>query len=307
MANAPAAVPEQPAGAATGPGALRLRRIEVARRLARDKAKKIRRVGDALGKRYEQCEQVLALRQDVLAAKRSVESAHRKQQGIEARGKTASSIFFVSCAAGILAAGSWMIAGQVAPETYVAKVVFAADSPDRQLNSGELEEWNTFHAQLVEDPRFHEFASQRLSKQGVAGLTSPAALRERLKNTAEVTSNKPGELTLEMKGPGRERVERELQMIAIAMQSQAREAKDRRADGASTIISQPAKAGTEPIESVRLIYAGGLFGAGTIVLGVLAGVFWTRLASAKMRFDLSQSVDATADEERWNKFDRKAA
>lgn len=311
LAEQARSTPDQPPAPAPqtagGPSPLRMKRIEVARRLAREKARKIRRVSDALGKRYEQCEQVLALRQDVLAAKRSVESAHRKQQGVEARSRTASSLFFLACAAGVLAVGSWFLAGQVAPETYTAKVVFAADSPDRQLSAAELDEWSNFHTQLVEDPRFHEFASQRLGKQGIAGLTTPATLRERLKSDAEVTTNKPGEMTIEMKGLGRERVERELQMIAIALQSQAREAKDRRADGANTIISQPAKAGTEPIESVRMIYAGGIFGAGVLVFGVLAGVFWSRLASAKLKFDLSQSVDATADEDRWNKFERKAA
>jgi hypothetical protein len=307
LSTSPAAVEGQAASEPGRPNPLRLRRIEVARRLAREKARKIRRVGEALGKRYEQCEQVLALRQDVLAAKRSVESAHRKQQGVEARSKTASSVFFLACSTGVLAAVSWFVAGQVAPETYAAKVVFAADSPDRQLNSGELEEWNTFHTQLVEDPRFHEFASQRMSKQGVAGLTSPAAVRERLKSTAEVTTNKPGEMTIEMKGAGRERVERELQMIAIALQSQAREAKDRRADGANTIISQPAKAGAEPLESVRMTYAGGIFAGGLLVMTTIGWLLWARLASAKMKFDLSQSIDATADEDRWNKFDRKAA
>jgi chromosome segregation ATPase len=302
----PQPAPQAEPAAGTG-NPVRMRRIELARKLARDKAKKIRRVSDALGKRYEQCEQVLALRQDVLAAKRSVEAAHRKQQGEEARSRTASSLFFLACTASVLAVGSWFIAGQVAPETYTAKVVFAADSPDRQLSAGELEEWNSFHTQLVEDPRFHEFASQRLAKQGLAGLGTPTALRERLKESAEITSNKPGEMTIEMKGLGRERVERELQMIAITLQSQAREAKDRRADGANTIISQPAKAGAEPVESVRTVYAGGIFGGGVLIFGVLAGVFWSRLANAKMKFDLSQSVDATADEDRWNKFERKAA
>jgi hypothetical protein len=56
-----------------------------------------------------------------------------------------------------------------------------------------------------------------------------------------------------------------------------------------------------------MVYAGGIFGGGVLIFGVLAGVFWSRLANAKMKFDLSQSVDATADEDRWNKFERKAA
>jgi chromosome segregation ATPase len=301
---------QPPIAAAAPSGGLsaeRIRRLETARRLARDKARKIRRVGEALGKRYEQCEQVLSMRQDVLAAKRAVESAFKKQQSGEARSKAFSTMFFGACATSILGGASWLLAGQVAPEAYQARAVLAADSPDRELSAAELEEWTTFHAGMLEDPRFHEFASQRMARQGLPALGSATAVKDRIAKAIKPQSNKPGELTLEMTGVGREKTERELQMFAVAMQSQSREAKDRRADGANTIISVSAKAGDEPLDSVRLMYAGGIFGGVMLVFVVLVAIVWSRLAAAKMKFDQSNAVDATEDESRWKSFERKAA
>jgi chromosome segregation ATPase len=306
-ADAPSGVALNHGAAAGGLSPQRVRRLELARRLTRDKARKIRRVGEALGKRYEQCEQVLSLRQDVLAAKRAVESAFKKQQTVEARSKAFSTMFFGACATAILGGASWLLAGQVAPETYQARAVLAADSPDRELSAAELEEWTTFHAAMLEDPRFHEFTSQRMARGGLPGLASATAVKDRIAKAIKPQSNKPGELTLEMTGVGREKTERELQMFAVAMQSQSREAKDRRADGGNTIISQTAKAGDEPLDSVRLTYAGGIFGGVMLVFGVLVAIVWSRLAAAKMKFDQSHAVEATEDEARWQVLDRKAA
>lgn len=305
--NTPQTLSTLEGAALPGPAAARLKRIELCRKLMRDKTKKVRRVSDALAKRYEQCEQILSLRQDVLAAKRSVEAAFRKQQGTEARGRAAATAFFIVAASTALAGASWLIAGQVAPEAFIAKAIVAADSPDRQLNAGELEEWTDYHEKLLNDPRFHDFAAQRLSRQGFPNLASPTAVNDKIKESIRTESNKPGELTLEMKGVGRERVERELQAISVALQSQSQALKDQRPDGAKTIISQAAKAGQEPLDSVRLVYGGAIFGGCMLVFGVLVGILWNRLAQAKFKFDQSQAVDTTDDDKLWPPLDRKAA
>lgn len=305
--NTPQTLSTLEGAALPGPAIHRLKRIELCRKLMRDKGKKVRRVSEALAKRYEQCEQILSLRQEVLAAKRSVDAAFKKQQSTEVRSRAVATSFFLVAACLAIAGASWLVAGQVAPETYIAKAMLAADSPERQLNEGELREWDTFHQKLVEDPRFHEFAAQRLGRQGFPALTTPIAVQEKIKSSIQVTSNKPGEMTVEMRGVGRERTERELQAIAVALQSQAREAKDRRADGANTIVSQPAKAGQDPIDSVRLVYAGAIFGGAMLIFGVITAILWTRLSQVKLRFDQSQAVDTTEDESRWPVIDRKAA
>lgn len=308
LASRPAvAAPGAAATHPAGPGEARLKRIGLVRKLVREKTKKIRRVSEALGKRYEQCEQVLTLRQEVLAAKRSVESAFKKQQSTEARGRAVQTTFFLTCAAAVMAGIAWLLAGQVAPETFIAKATLAADNSERQLSGDELEEWNKWHRELLEDPRFHDFAAQKFTRQGVAGWGTPSAVRDRIKSTVQTSNNKPGEMTVEMKGIGRERLERELQTLAIAVQSSSREARERRADGANTSITQPAKAGAEPVESVRMVYTGAIFGGQVLVFGVLGMIVWNRLKQAKMKFDQSQAVDATEDEARWPALDRKAA
>lgn len=292
---------------ATGESPARRDRLRLARRLVRERSSKIRRASEVLAKRFEQCEQVLTMRQEVLAAKRSVESAHRKAQGVEARGKAASAILFIACALAILAGVSWLAAGRFAPEVYVARAVLAADSRERTLTEGELEEWRSFHESMLEDPRFLQFAATRMEQQGILTMATPTAVKNRMKGDLVLSEPKPGELVLEYKGIGQARTERELQTLAVAIQSQAREARERRVDGAVTVLRESAKAGEEPIESVRAIYAAGILGAGSVAFAILGIIIWRRLTLAKLRFEQSTSVEAVEDEARWSPAMQKAA
>lgn len=278
---------------------LRRGRLKVAARLARDRARKIRKAGEALATRFEQCEIVLSMRQDVLSSKRSVEAVHRQQTAREARGKATTAAFFLTCAAGILAGVSWLASGQVAPETFLAKVTLSADTRDRKLSDSDLEEWRNFHKSMLDDPRFLQFASERLAKQGIPALGTPGALKERMKADIIVSDPNPGELTLQMKGVGKEKLERDLQAIALAIQSQAREARERRIDGASTIVAEAAKAGDGPVESQRIYFAAGIWAGLLIVLGGVTGFVWRRLSQAKLQFEAGNSLETLEDNERW--------
>lgn len=278
---------------------LRRGRLKVAAKLARDRARKIRKAGEALATRFEQCELVLSMRQDVLNSKRSVEAVHRQQTARDARGKATTAAFFLTCAAGILAGVSWLAAGQVAPETYLAKVTLTADNRDRKLADTDLEEWRNFHKSMLDDPRFLQFASERLAKQGIPALGTPGALKERMKTDMTVSEPNPGELTLQMKGVGKEKLERDLQAIALSIQSQAREARERRIDGASTTVPEAAKAGEGPIESQRIFYAAGIWASLLIVLGGVTGFVWRRLSQAKLQFEAGNSLETVEDNDRW--------
>jgi|GEM_PF-6567967 len=274
-------------------------RLKVAARLARDRARKIRKAGEALATRFEQCEMVLSMRQDVLASKRAVDAAHKQITSKDARGKATTAAFFMACAAAIIGGIAWLAAGQLAPETYLAKATLAADSRERKLTDAELEEWRNFHRAMLDDPRFLQFASERMAKQGIASLATPGSLKDRLRADLSTFDNVPGELTLQMKGVGKERLERDLQAIAVAVQSQARDARERRVDGASTVISESAKAGEGPVESERIYYAAALWGGSLLILGLITGFIWRRLSQAKLQFEASTSLDTVADNTRW--------
>ena len=274
-------------------------RLKVAARLARDRARKIRKAGEALATRFEQCEMVLSMRQDVLASKRAVDAAHKQITSREGRGKSTAAAFFMACAAAILGGVAWLGAGQLAPEIYLAKATLSADSRERKLTDGELEEWRNFHRTMLDDPRFLQFAAERMAKQGIASLSTPGSLKDRLRADLTTYDNVPGELTLQMKGIGKEKLERDLQAIAVAAQSQARDARERRVDGASTVITESAKAGDGPVESERIYYAAAIWGGSLLVLGAITGFIWRRLSQAKLQFDASTSLDAVADDSRW--------
>lgn len=285
----------------------RRQRLGGIRKHLQRKEAKVAKASEVLAKRYEQCEQVLSMRQDVLTAKRTVDAVHHRLTSVQARSRAVSSLFFVVCVLAIIGGLSWVIAGQVAPEEYLARVTIAAENRDRQLNAGELSEWQIFHEALVKDPRFLQFAAGRMERQGITALATPATLKDRLEQDLSAQAPKPGELTLELKGHGMSRTERELQTLAIAVQSQARDAQSTRVDGANTIIRDPAKAQSDPIETARPQYALVIFGGLASLAGFLAFFVWHRLAQAKLKFDASSGVGATEDEARWPTLDRKAA
>ena len=284
----------------------RLRLGGIREHLQRKEAK-VAKASEVLAKRYEQCEQVLAMRQDVLTAKRTVDATHHRLTSVQARSRAASTVFFVVCVLAIIGGLSWLVAGQVAPEEYVARATIAAENRDRALNSGELGEWQTFHEALIKDPRLLQFAAGRMERQGIAALATPNALKERLDQDLSVQAGKPGELTLELKGHGLSRTERELQTLAIAVQSQARDAQSTRVDGANTIIRDPAKASADPIATNRPQFALVIFGVLALAAGILAFFVWHRLSQAKLRFEASTGVGVTEDDSRWPTLDRKAA
>ncbi len=286
---------------------LRRGRLGGIRKHLQSKEAKVAKASEVLAKRYEQCEQVLSLRQDVLTAKRAVDVAHHRIASVQARSRAASSIFFGVCVLAIIGGLSWIVAGQVAPEQFLAKVTIAAENRDRALSGGELGEWQSFHEALIKDPRFLQFAAGRMERQGIATLSTPVTLKERLDHDLAVQAGKPGELTLELKGHGVSRTERELQTLAIAVQSQARDSQGTRVDGANTIIRDPAKASADPIQSVRQEYAVVIFGALALVAGILAFIIWHRLSQAKLRFEAGSGMDATEDDARWPMQERKVA
>jgi len=302
LANRPASVAAGPVDAPWLVG--RRARLSRARRLLIDQTRKVRRAGEVLHKRFEQCEQILAQRVELAAAKRAVDQATRSLASREAKAKSGSIVLMSVFVIAILGALSWFAAGQFFPGQFVSRAVVAADGKGRDLAPDELKEWQTFHESLVKDPRFMELAADRMNQRGIAALAQPGAVQQLVNSSISTSSNTDGELTIELRGEGPTRVQRILDTFAIAVASQANATRDRRADGGVTVIKETASLPGAPLDNQRVVYAAILWACASFLALLVGLVLWKQLAAAKARFEQSNQVDAILDEAHWPKLDR---
>jgi hypothetical protein len=102
-----------------------------------------------------------------------------------------------------------------------------------------------------------------------------------------------------LKAAGADRATRALEVLGTTLASEANATRDRRPDGAVTLIKAGAAAGAAPIEDQRLLHASMLLGGLSILTFGLGSVLWLRLAKAKHDFEVSAQLDQVMDEAKW--------
>ncbi len=297
----------EPTGRSAHPIALKRRRerLLATRALARERSKKIKRAEDALATRFEQCERILGMRQELAEARELITAAQRKTERQRASGKTAALAFYGTAAVALLGVLSWFGTRAAIPGIYAARAIVAADARGRTLGPGEYAEWQTFHESLVADPRLMEVAAERMERRGIVDLGKAGDLAAACKEHLITQSGTAGELLLEWRGEGAERTQRVLDTFVTTFASQANAARERRVDGAVTEIRQPSTAGSERLDTDYRMIAAGVW-AGSVVLSFgLSALIWRRLANAKAAFEGSATVDNTLDVRKWNLPQRK--
>jgi DNA repair exonuclease SbcCD ATPase subunit len=282
----------------------RWERLRVLRRLVREQSDKIRQAGEAVRGRYEQAEQVLAQRDDLATARKSMAETKRKLESLQVRSakhRAISSMFYALLTLAGVGALSWVLAGQIAPATFVARAAISADTAGEKVAPDVLAEWQRFHESLLADPQMVEIAAERMGRKGLSSLSVPGALAERLKNDLTHESGAPGKLVLELRGQGAAKTTRELDTYVTALVSQANSVKERRVDGLSTAVTSGASAGPGPVEDARPVYALAIFalGFGLVVSGGI--FFWRRLLASKMKFEEAEMADSALESQVWNK------
>lgn len=304
LANRPTPVVQRAPGAPANTAdvewvAARRKRLSRGKSLLVEQTRKIRRAGEVLHKRFEQCEQILAQRVELSLAKRAIDNATKKAAQREAKAKAGSLVFFSVFTISILGGLSWFAAGQFFPGQYASRATIAADGKGRELTADELKEWQTFHNSLVEDPRFVEVAADRMNQRGITSLGQAGAVGQLVKSSVSTSSTADGQLTIELRGDGPARTQRILDTFTIALASQANAARERRIDGGSTVIKESASLPTAPLDNERVVYAAILWAGSSLFALIVGLVIWKQLAAAKARFEQSNQVDAVLDESRW--------
>lgn len=277
----------------------RKNRLQRAKLMLREQSEKLRVAGEALRSRFDQCEQVLAQRQDLLSAREVINAAQRRVEKTKARGRAAATMMYVCMTLLILGGLSWIVSGQVWPGVFAGRSAIGADSRNRTLSQAELAEWQTFHQSLLDDPRFHEVAADRFNKRGLTTLGSAPQVAKFLKESASAEFNEPGEMRLEVRAEGAERAERLADTLTGALISYSNASRQRRVDGAVTVLRQTPAAGTGAIDTTRLQMAGVLMGGGSIFAALGGVLVWRKLATAKSTFEQTAMLDAILDEQRW--------
>ena len=270
--------------------ALVLRRARLARykTLLNQQSRKLIAARNGLAKRHAECEQVLAQRAKLAELSGALAA---RQAEVEQRAARGNGAVFAACACvvvGIVGGLAWAIAGVVAPATYAARATLVpkdaqAAPPD------ELKAWTDSHLALAKDPTTYAEAAEHFARRGIEPLAAPAEVQQRFSSDLYAHSDTPGTITLELRGPGRERTTRDLETFLSALLARSEASRGMRADALVPFVFAQPKAGDEPISSERIIYATTGAAAGIVLACIAGAVGYMALARSKERFERLQA------------------
>ena len=283
-------------GKFTQSNTIRQKRLRLYKSLLRQQAMKVRKASEALRKRYEQAEQVLAQRAELAAARLKIIEAQRILERKSASSRAAVFVLCILCIGTLVSALSWAIAREVAPAKFEAISMVKAESKERTLNDGELAEWQRMHESIIEDGRLHEALAERFKRQGILSLAEASAVGAMTRQNLYSESRAPGELKLRLVSQGAEQTSRVLEIFTNGLANFVNSGGIRRVDGATTMISQTATVGTSPVDNIRAQYTLGLSGLGIVVCSLIGFFIWSRLARAKTAFEQDIRLAETLNE-----------
>lgn len=289
----------RPAGLDDARLALRRQRLARARALVHERAQKAAKAEEILAQRLTVCEEVLSRRRELVQAREVIERAHKRVLTTKARSGAAAVLFFGLGIMAVLAGLSWAVVSRSFPATYAASGVVAAQFTEGEPTPKDLAEWQDFHESLLLDPQLMARASERFAQRGFSELSHPAALKTRLEQDMTWSEPEPGRLLFELRGRGREATVRALETYLTTLIAESGALRQRRTENSTTVLAEPVRPGTEPIEDERLGYAGiGLAGGSAFCLLLWLGI-WKRMVRSKSAFENSTAVDQLLEDARW--------
>ncbi len=280
----------------------RLNRLRTGRRLLRQRTKKVQEAAEAVRERFERAEQILTQRDELARARGLIFEAQRKVERAQAgavRSKAASFVLYIVLLLGVLAGMSWAITQEFAPATYAARCTISADGRGRELAPEEVREWYKFHESLLQDPQMASSAAEKMAARGMSTLGTPGAITEWVRTRVTWDEPEPGRMSIELRGRGASRTERELSTFIAAFLSKSNATREQRTDGIATVLAEAVSTGRGPIEDQRLPWALVVFAASAAGSSGLGVVVWRRLAAARSRFEQEAQIDAILDEANW--------
>ncbi len=274
--------------------ATRRRRLNAVKDVLRQREAKLRAVSDHVRERYEQAEEVLAARAEIEKAKNLIIEVRQKGNALQSRAAKASAAKIVALsigALGILAGLSWAVANAVSSPTYAARSVIVASGGDRDLTEAQQQEWTNYLQSFVKDPGLLTSAAERMTRRGITSLGDYKTLKDRLDKDLDVSWDNTGQMKLELRGQGGAKTVRELETYITALVSEANATKERRADGAMTVVIEDANVNLGPVVDRRPIAAGLIWLVSSLASLVAGALLWARLNKAHDKFNEEADID----------------
>ncbi len=279
-------------GESEGPGAdngLRKRRLARYKMLLGQQSRKLIAAKNALAKRQAECELVLGQRARLAEQAVALEARRAEVEQRAARGTGATIAACACVVVGIVAGLAWTIAGIAAPATYAARAVLAPkDAAGAAIE--DVRAWTQAHLALAADPLVYAEAAEHFARRGVEPLATAAGVQERFARDLYAVSDAPGSVSLELRGPGRDRTVRDLETFVSALLARSEAGREMRAGGLAPAVTVQPVAGDEPLSSARLVYAAALSGAGMVLAGAAGVIGYAALARSKQRFEREQPL-----------------
>ncbi|CAN5867047.1 hypothetical protein BH11PLA1_BH11PLA1_10480 [soil metagenome] len=272
---------------------LRHARLARYKKLLSGQAHKIVKAKAALQKRSEAYDELLREKARIIEGATALKRERALVQMKLAKSQSAGMVFFLAASLAVVGGMAWAAATQMAPATFAARTTLAADGKGNTLTDEDLKGWTSAHERMLEDPAYMQLAAERFAQRGMSALGNAPAVSDRVKKDVSYQTDAAGKLTLEMRGEGSERTQRELETVTLALVAMANAQRDARGDGAATVIESPPTVGLEPISDKRMMCVGVVGGGGLLLtIGAWLGLY-RLLARSKLKFEKSLVVEVS--------------
>ncbi len=275
----------------------RMRRLRGVRTVLFARTRKIRRAGEVLQQRVEQCDLLLVQRRELSAAKRAIDVLHERVEVSLAKINSSIQIAAWVVTLSMLAGLSWVIAGRVAPPSYSANAIISSEVIG--TTQGDLAAWSSFHTDLLTHPRLVERVAARLKRRGMTEDASVEAVHAVLDDRLVSRENTPGRLELEIVLEGAGRAERWMETYVTSLVAEANESRPRRRDGLSTVITEPSTIREDPVSDQRPKYAGIGLGISASFAAMVWFGLWKTMARVRKKYEASNRLEEILNEARW--------
>jgi hypothetical protein len=278
---------------------LRRERLKRVRRALGEREQQFEKSSSILAERVKMCDELLGRRRELAEAREIVERTHRKIVSGRARSSAAAVVFFASSLLVVLAGASWAVVTNFFPASYAATAVLAADFRGLTPELDEPKAWQAFHEQLLFDPQLLGRVAERMRQRGFEELGAAAVVKAKLDRDLSWSSPEPGKLVLELRGEGKDATARMLDVYATTVEVEANALRPNRSDSAETVISERARAASEPIHDERPMRAGIGLGVAAAIATLLWAGIWRRMVQTKQAFENATQIDYLLEEARW--------
>ncbi|MDP1663290.1 MAG: hypothetical protein Q8L55_15360 [Phycisphaerales bacterium] len=229
----------------------RRRRLRRVRDLLGQEHRKVLLAKEALGRHKAEADAVLQQRARLSQIAQSLQVAEAEANKTRAKSAAGSIIVAAMMTLVTVSGLSYLAAGVLWPSTYAARATLAAESDGRSPTEQQNRIWVSAHERLATDLQVYTLAAEKFQQRGMRELSTPAAVQDRFGNALALLTDVPGQVTLELRGVGREGTARELETFAGAVSAIANSRRQMRQDGLGTAVVKQAEAGSEALDTKR--------------------------------------------------------